>query len=176
MKNGATEPWPWAVNMEGRSLWFDTRSEAMSYVFDHFRTGARSFDVGCFQINYRWHGAKFSSIDQMFDPYANARYAAEFLKSLFDESGDWRIAAGAFHSRTPALADRYIRRFDAISDEIASAQPSARFSNRSVRHVRDNRFPLLQAGSVSGLGSLVPLADTSMATPVITLNAGPGNW
>ncbi len=175
-KNGLTEPWPWAVNMEGRSLWFDTQSEAMSYVYDHFTTGARSFDVGCFQINYRWHGANFTSIEQMFDPYANARYAAAFLKNLFDQSGDWRSAAGAFHSRTPALADRYIRRFDAISDEIANTQLSDRTFNRIVGHVRDNRFPLLQAGNSSGLGSLVPLADTGAASPVITLNASPGNW
>lgn len=175
-RNGLTEPWPWAVNMEGRSLWFDTQSEALSYVYDHFKTGARSFDVGCFQINYRWHGAKFASIEQMFEPYANARYAAEFLKSLFDESGDWRIAAGAFHSRTPALADRYIKRFDAISDEIASTQSNDNTLTRGVRPVRHNSFPLLQAGSVSGLGSLVPLAETGMATPVITLNTGRGNW
>lgn len=175
-KNGLTEPWPWAVNMEGRGLWFDTQSEAMSYVFDHFRTGARSFDIGCFQINYRWHGSKFTSIEQMFDPYANARYAAEFLKRLFDESGDWRIAAGAFHSRTPKLADRYIRSFDAISDEINTAQLGDRVSTRSVRHIRNNRFPLLQSGSVSGIASLVPLAETGTAVPVIILNSGYGNW
>ncbi len=67
-RNGAVEPWPWTVNMEGTGVWFETREEARAYVLRHFDRGARSFDVGCFQINYRWHGHAFTSIDQMFDP------------------------------------------------------------------------------------------------------------
>jgi hypothetical protein len=105
-KGGVMQPWPWTVNMEGRGVWFDTKSEALEYVFDHFKTGARSFDIGCFQINYRWHGAHFESIEEMFDPSSNAIYAAVFLRKLYAESGDWTVAAGNFHSRIPARADR----------------------------------------------------------------------
>jgi soluble lytic murein transglycosylase-like protein len=68
--------------------------------------GARSYDVGCFQINYRWHGQHFASLDQMFDPDANAAYAARFLSELYAEFGDWSRAAGAYHSRTPVLSPR----------------------------------------------------------------------
>ena len=32
------------------------------------RSGRTSFDVGCFQINYFWHGRNFPSLESMFDP------------------------------------------------------------------------------------------------------------
>ena len=66
--NGRHRPWPWTVNMEGVGKWFDTREEALAYVRAHHARGARSYDVGCFQINYRWHGQAFASIEAMFDP------------------------------------------------------------------------------------------------------------
>ncbi len=89
------QPWPWTVNMEGAGKWFEAEEEARQYVFTHFKRGARSFDVGCFQINYRWHGHAFESIEQMFDPITNAQYAARFLNELFTEFGNWSEAAGA---------------------------------------------------------------------------------
>lgn len=94
----ALRPWPWTVNMEGEGHWFDSADEARAYVFREFKRGARSFDVGCFQINYKWHGEAFTSIDQMFDPVANATYAAQLLRDLYSETGSWSAAAGAYHS------------------------------------------------------------------------------
>ncbi|MEX1661224.1 transglycosylase SLT domain-containing protein [Thioclava sp. 15-R06ZXC-3] len=113
-RNGAFRPWPWTVNMEGAGHWFETRDAALAYVFKEFKRGARSFDVGCFQINYKWHGEHFSSIEEMFDPLANGRYAAQFLSDLYSEMGDWKKAAGAFHSRTKKYADSYSTRFSSI--------------------------------------------------------------
>jgi hypothetical protein len=175
-KGGVMQPWPWTVNMEGRGVWFDTKSEALEYVFDHFKTGARSFDIGCFQINYRWHGAHFASIEEMFDPSSNAIYAALFLKELYTESGDWTVAAGGFHSRTPARADRYMVRFEAMLAELDTrgqdelpAHPSA------ITDLQRNRFPLLQKGQASGLASLVPLAKVQAITPVIDLTLDEGS-
>ena len=50
-------------------------------------------------------GKSFATIDDMFDPAANALYAAGFLHDLFEETGDWELAAGAYHSRTPEHAE-----------------------------------------------------------------------
>jgi hypothetical protein len=108
------QPWPWAVNMEGVGRWFATLDEARSYVFSHYKNGARSFDVGCFQINYKWHGEAFRSINDMFDPEIGATYAAEFLISLYREFGSWPAAAGAYHSRNLALAKDYAAKFSEI--------------------------------------------------------------
>ena len=154
---GALQPWPWTVNMEGEGVWFDTPDEAKAYVFRHFKRGARSFDVGCFQINYRWHSGGFRSIDEMFDPQANALYAARFLGSLHDETGDWTKAAGAYHSRTATHARRYEARFSEIHASLGPSEAPAPLQ-RPAGHEgrRGHAFPLLRAGAPARLGSLVP--------------------
>lgn len=180
-KDGAFRPWPWTVNMEGTGVWFDTPDEAKAYVFRHHARGARSFDVGCFQLNFRWHGKGFSSIEEMFEPLANARYAAGFLSDLYKEMGDWSRAAGAYHSRTPRYANRYRARFDRIRARLGDAPPpentvvaSAQPEETVVPPVRPtppdptpriNNFPLLQANTApSSLGSLVPLGSTQSSS------------
>lgn len=180
-KQGSFRPWPWTVNMEGKGVWFDSLGEARDYVARHHARGARSYDVGCFQINYRWHGQHFATLDQMFDPDANAAYAARFLGELYAEFGDWSRAAGAYHSRTPYFAAKYRQRFERIRGRLigadgedapvalaaAPAEPvqapaavAAPLPPRAADavEIRDNRFPLLvDTGAARGLSSLVPL-------------------
>lgn len=170
---GSFRPWPWTVNMEGKGLWFENATRAKNYVAKEFNRGARSFDVGCFQLNYKWHGQAFSSVDEMFDPNANALYAAGFLAELFIEKGNWPDAAGAYHSRTPKYADKYRSRFNRMfskltNDEIvlAAANPAktpTQTNKNTALSRRANRFPLLQGGpgSGGGLGSLFPAAAGS---------------
>lgn len=170
-KDGAFRPWPWTVNMEGKGVWFETEDEARAYVYKNYKRGARSFDVGCFQLNYKWHGKAFSSVEQMFDPQAGANYAANFLKDLFAELGNWPDAAGAYHSRTPKYANKYKARFNSIRaglDDLPQAFPATEIersgnlniSGRRVAEIEDheNRFPLLfsDQSQTSTLGSLVP--------------------
>ena len=123
MRGGHLRAWPWTVNMEGKGKWFDTREEALAYVRAHHARGARSYDVGCFQINYRWHGNAFASVEEMFDPTQNALYAARFLASLHRETGSWSKSAGAYHSRTPKYATRYRKRFDRILARVTNGTP-----------------------------------------------------
>lgn len=118
-RNGVFAPWPWTVNMEGKGVWFDSRAEAVAYAQEHFDRGARSFDMGCFQVNYRWHGQHFSDLEAMMDPFESARYAARFLAELHADSGDWDIAAGHYHSRLPKFADRYRARYRALRADLA---------------------------------------------------------
>lgn len=164
-RNGRSEPWPWTVNMEGDGFWFDTEDQAQAFVFEHFKTGARSFDVGCFQINYKWHGAAFNSIEQMFDPAQNAIYAAQFLSSLYEETGDWLEAVGAYHSRTPEHAERYKRNYQTI---LTSLKPPAPVNNRvatAPQAQKVNTYPLLAPRAAKTfLGSLVPLTQERRAS------------
>lgn len=111
---GLVRPWAWSVNAEGAGSWFDDPASALAFAEDRIAMGRPNLDIGCFQINYRWHGENFASVAAMFDPMTNARYAARFLRQLYDETGDWRRAAGAFHSRTPANARKYLARFDEL--------------------------------------------------------------
>lgn len=106
-RDGTREPWPWTVNVTGRGYWFDSREKALAHVRETLKQGETSFDVGCFQLNYHWHGQAFRDVEQMFDPEDGADYAARFLRGLYDEAGDWMTAAGYYHSRTKAHFDRY---------------------------------------------------------------------
>ena len=147
---GYVEPWPWTLNVEGQGYWLATRAQTLAQAQLAIADGKNSFDLGCFQLNYRWHGQHFASLDQMLDPRAGADYAAKFLAGLYAETGDWSAAAGAYHSRTAVHAARYRRQFDPLY--AAALQNSG-------TDFRANTFPLLQqGGAVKSLGSLVPVS------------------
>lgn len=148
-------PWPWAINVDGEGTWFDDRSAAVAAAETHLSDGTGTFDVGCFQLNVRWHGAAFATVDAMFDPETNAEYAAGFLLQLYQESGDWKKAVAAYHSRTPDLAEAYVSRVKAVLDGPASAAPDE-LADAYALPPRQNLFPLLKSGAQGSAGSLVP--------------------
>ncbi|GGG22938.1 hypothetical protein GCM10010964_08850 [Caldovatus sediminis] len=104
---GAFGPWPWTVNAEGQGRHFATREEAIAHVRQLQARGVRLIDVGCLQINLHHHPNAFASLEEAFDPVANARYAARFLKGLHAARRDWTLAAAHYHSQTPELAEAY---------------------------------------------------------------------
>jgi hypothetical protein len=161
--DGILQPWAWAVNVDGAGHWFETKSDAKEYVSGHLRQGRRSIDIGCFQVNFHWHGQAFRSLDEMLDPLANARYAAEFLAKLFRETGAWSRAVGAYHSRTEKYAKRYVARFNEVVAE--SHAGSLATSTVPSTSKRQNGFPFLRgnAGSTA-MGSLVPLGGIARRT------------
>jgi hypothetical protein len=105
----AIRPWPWTINANGIGRMFDTKDSAIKAVRALQAEGVRSIDVGCMQVNLLYHPGAFASLEQAFDPVANATYAARFLRTLFAESGDWSQAAAAYHSRTPDLGASYVQ-------------------------------------------------------------------
>lgn len=152
--NGALRPWPWVINDNGQGFWFETEDEALQAAQDRIAAGDDNFDIGCFQINTRWHGQAFASVQDMFDPAVNARYAAQFLTELVQETGDWNQAIAAYHSRTAELAGPYLDRVT----ELRGLPPLAeevQTADAAPQH--PNLFPLLQSGGQGAPGSLVPL-------------------
>lgn len=146
-------PWPWTVNLGGEGHWLDAAEEAEALVAKALETGATNIDLGCFQLNYRWHAAAFASLHDMLDPTQNALYAAEFLAQHHAETGDWGLAAAAYHSATPEHADRYRAGFETVLAALRGSEPA---KPESVGTDRTNRFPLLLAGASGRNGSLVP--------------------
>lgn len=161
---GKFRPWPWTVNMEGAGKWFDTPTEAMAFVRAHHDKGARSYDVGCFQINYRWHGNAFSSLEDMFDPLRNATYAANFLKRLHAETGSWAKSAAAYHSRTPKYAKRYQQRFEKILARLGGPPPTGADSAYDLALSNPGGGTL--DGAVSGIGAPIPGLPVAVEGPL----------
>lgn len=163
-------PWPWAVNREGHGQWLESRAALEAFATASLQAGRVNLDIGCFQINWRWHGQHFSHPNDLVEPLSNARYAARLLVSLKREFGSWEAASGAFHSRTPDRAARYAARVAALRSEArqALAAAPAPVSRASASGLPDTQRPPrtgiwpIPTGSVPGAqASLVPGVESS---------------
>jgi hypothetical protein len=111
---GPPTAWPWTINVEGVGEVFDTKQQAIAAVAAHRAAGARSIDVGCMQVNLMHHPDAFASLEEAFDPMANARYAARFLQQLLAQTGSWPLAVAGYHSLTPQIGGDYAKKVLAI--------------------------------------------------------------
>ena len=89
---------PFALNVDGRAYFPHSLAEA-STDFARFKAaGAKFIDVGCMQINEKFHGSKFDSLSAMFDPARNVDYAARFLKELRSREATWTMAVARYNA------------------------------------------------------------------------------
>ena len=100
---------PWSVNADGVGASFVSADDAISFV----RRGAgaaRCVDVGCFQVDLAYHPTAFRSLEDAFDPVANATAAGEFLVSLRRGASSWSDAVARYHSGQPDRGGPYAAR------------------------------------------------------------------
>ena len=156
LQDGRFAPWPWAANMSGQSYFFETQGQAIAFAADQIAKGNINFDVGCFQVNLRWHSRGFPSLEAAYDPQSNANYAAQFLAALYQEKGSWDAAVATYHSRTKIHASRYLEKVKATWHKLyqtPNPAPPVVDDPRPLASV--NNFPLLRHG-IGVNGSLVP--------------------
>jgi soluble lytic murein transglycosylase-like protein len=89
---------PYALNIAGKAVFAGSAEEAMAHFHKARKRGKSLIDLGCMQINYRYHGKQFSSLEEMLDPSANVEYAARFLKELRAREGSWTMAVARYHA------------------------------------------------------------------------------
>ncbi len=118
---GQIQPWPWSVNADGAGHFFASKADAVAFTRLADSSGARDVDVGCFQISLQNHPNAFASLDEAFDPVANANAAAAFLNQLKAQTSSWNAAIAAYHSAAPALGLPYQRRVLAAWHGLGSA-------------------------------------------------------
>jgi len=104
--------WPWSVNAEGTGAFFPTRESMLRWVRNQMNLGVESIDVGCMQINQKWHGHACQSLEQATDPRVNVDYAARYLSDLFRSEGDWWSAAGRYHSSNEKFKSSYLEKLE----------------------------------------------------------------
>ncbi|MBY6242156.1 transglycosylase SLT domain-containing protein [Methylosinus sp. Sm6] len=88
----------YAMNVQGRPVFSADLREALERFAAARRAGAALIDIGCMQVNHHFHGAKFASVEAMFDPRLNVGYAAKFLKALRASEGSWTAAVARYHA------------------------------------------------------------------------------
>lgn len=120
-EDGLFTAWPWTVNTEGRSSYFPTREAAIAFVRAAQERGVRSIDVGCLQVNLKWHPDAFPDLATAFDPVANARYAASFLSALRRDHGSLETAIARYHSAQSERGEAYRQRVSGNLRWVAGA-------------------------------------------------------
>lgn len=159
----AVSAWPWTVMAEGRGRYLPSREAAIAEVHNLQARGVRNIDVGCMQINLRWHPQAFESLEQAFDPAFNVAYGAVFLADLHDRLGSWTDAVGRYHSATPAYSARYRARVLELWDrERKSVSAPKRETEETARAETEEpeaadepvSAPAAKAPRVAGAGAI----------------------
>jgi hypothetical protein len=102
-------PWPWTLSISGKGYYLDNYEQALSKAKNALKRG-KMVDLGCMQINHKYHHAQFNSVDEMLMPENNIRYSAKLLKKLYKRTGSWRTAIGGYHSFTKKNHEKYVKR------------------------------------------------------------------
>ena len=97
-----------ALNIAGRPARAYSVADGVIAIGKLRAAGITSVDVGCMQINLKHHPRAFSSLEQAFDPAANAEYGVLFLKQLHAAKGNWARAIASYHSSDPERQTVYL--------------------------------------------------------------------
>ncbi|MDR1365466.1 MAG: lytic transglycosylase domain-containing protein, partial [Holosporales bacterium] len=101
---------PYSVNTSRRSIKFDSKENAVSFISGEIQRGNQNMSIGCMQLHYKTHGRNFVSVAEMLDSKKNALYAARLLRSLRDRYGTWEKAVKAYHSGRARAGAAYYRK------------------------------------------------------------------
>jgi soluble lytic murein transglycosylase-like protein len=106
--SGDHRPWPWTLNVAGKAYRYGSRDLAYAALTRHLAQ-TDMVDVGLMQVNWRYHSNKLLDQRLSLDPWFNLRVGASILRSLYDECGDWMVAAGRYHApENPERAAGYM--------------------------------------------------------------------
>ena len=103
--------WPWTLNNSGAGYFFASKSDASVKLQKLMAAGKKNIDVGCMQLNIRWHARYFNTTSAMLSPFENVSYAAKYLEQLYRETGSWEKTVKYYHSRNPKFNLVYYAKF-----------------------------------------------------------------
>ena len=109
-KNGIYQPWPWSLNVRGESKFFDSRKEMTVFLEQVISKKQSNVDIGCMQLNYKYHRKMFKNLKNMVNPEENIYYAGKFLKELFHKHKSWKKAIARYHSSDPLRMKVYLEK------------------------------------------------------------------
>lgn len=163
---GEFMPWAWTLNDRGEGLFFDSREAAMKHLQAAVDSGNHSVDVGCMQVNTKWHMEGFLELSDMLDPVQNADYAAGFLLDLHEAHQSWDDAVKHYHSSEPEKNIRYHSRVLAeLETFLASANGEAMDDAGQVVTPKEGDLELASMTAPSGVSSVMPAPVAPPAPP-----------
>ena len=112
--NGVIRAWPWTLNAGGDSSYFQTKEDALRSLEERIKKGVTNIDIGCMQLNFRWHKDFFNNLSDMINPIENVDYAARFLNKLHQRHRSWEKAVKYYHSSKSKFNVKYYRKVKAV--------------------------------------------------------------
>ncbi len=178
--DGQFVSWPWSLNNAGESYFLDNFEESLEALVSLRDSGETNVDIGCMQLNLRWHGNAFDELSAMLSPLGNVAYASSYLEKLFAETGSWEQAIKYYHSRNSKFNEVYFSKFQEIKLPSVLETPIYEvvayldgnlpkiinfFSNQSTSKIYNIKKPALNAASLYGKrpASFESIRDFSVA-------------
>ena len=152
--DGVIRAWPWTLNAGGDSAYFQTKEDALRSLEDRIKKGVTNIDIGCMQLNFRWHKDFFNNLSDMINPIENVDYAARFLNKLHQRHRSWEKAVKYYHSSKSKFNVKYYRKVKAVwkkeNNESSLApkllaavlEPKPKKANIFIK--KENRVPLIK--------------------------------
>ena len=169
---GEFMPWAWTLNDRGEGLFFDSREAALKHLQAAVDAGDHSVDVGCMQVNTKWHLEGFLELSDMLDPVQNADYAAGFLLDLHEAHQSWDDAVKHYHSSQPEKNVRYHSRVLAELEIFLAGKGAAPTDDSQAVAVADDA-DLELASLTAPLPSAMPAPVAPPAPPMPMPLPGP---
>ncbi|WP_110972544.1 transglycosylase SLT domain-containing protein [Pseudomonas huaxiensis] len=118
---GRRRPWPWTLNVAGKSQYYSSRTQACAALqYAARRVKATRIDVGLAQLNLGYQRAHYSAPCELLSPAHNLTIAASILRRHRRAGEDWLPAIGRYHRPAGGpLATRYQRR---VSEYLSRLQ------------------------------------------------------
>ncbi len=161
--DGSYRAWPWTLNDSGKGLFFDNRQQVLDYLDVHMTNPDTSIDIGCMQINTKWHGAAFETLDEMLDPASNIAYAAGFLTDLYYAHGNWNEAIRHYHSNDRRKNDPYL---DRVLTTWTEHHPNAQDARIQTAVFQLPLEPISTAAEDSFAEAMASKEETTSSQPV----------
>ena len=148
--------WPWSLNNGGKGYFLKDKAAGLATLAKLRAQGKTNIDVGCMQLNVRWHAEFFKNPEQMMNPLDNVRYAARYLEKLYEETGSWEKAVKFYHSRNSRFNTAYYAKYKKVSLPTKSPMPASLISNMTPTYSRNsNDFHGLSLFWTSSTGALI---------------------
>lgn len=137
------QPWPWTLNVNGEAKFFNNKRDMLVSLKKYIAGGETRIDIGCSQINYKYHKSQFNNLEQMINPHYNVEYSARYLaKVLFKKTKNWSEAVALYHSHNPIHNTQYIKRIQKKVKNSGNLQ-------LALNSTRNNKFDVYRSQSYS---------------------------
>ena len=90
-------------------MYFNSKSETIEYLKSNINL-KKSIDVGCMQINTKYHLKNFKDLYHLVEPEENVKYAAIYLLKLYKKHKSWNEAVSRYHSSIPKRKKNYLKK------------------------------------------------------------------